>query len=255
MVWQHQFPVKAGDAYRVKVILADGEMILSDWETIQPPTQANPLNWAFDEIETISNDGLVSTTRGISFFSNVAPVTSNGEPAQLRWEFINAYQITDDFDLTCYIETPYKENYVYLLDGQTSPPLLPDYKLFSEALNVRHIEGYYLTVYQQSLTPQAFNYWQQVQLLLDREGSVFDNPAGAISTNLQATVDTNRIVYGYFEAFSQDTVRIFLSREDTGMLDYYCPRISPNGFVQESICNQGCITHPYASYSKPYYWP
>lgn len=251
---QGDFPVTIGQEYRIEVEITPEIRLLSDWDKVHATPNANNISWNFTEIETVSVDGLVSIAPAIQF-KITTPITTTTERAQLRWEFIDAYQVTDNLDFTCYIENSYQNNNLFLLNGNTvGPDTITDYPLFTERLGVRHIEGYYLSVFQQALSPAAFTYWEEVAALLEREGSVFDNPAGTVSANISNPADSTQLVYGFFSAYSQDTLRRFLSREEMGNLDFYCPRPPTNQAPPPITVCDGCIDALGASYNKPYYW-
>lgn len=249
------FPVAEGKRYRVEVRLSTGDEIVSDWDQVVAAPPKGTLSWQFDEIETESADGLVSLVPAISFFVDSPLWNSAGEKAQLRWEFIDAYRITDNLSLVCYVENPYQAGRALVLDGTAiAGDTVKNYPLLKDRIGRKVVEGYYLTAYQQALSPESFSYWEEIASLLEREGTVFDNPAGRISTNMRNTQDSTALVFGFFSAFQQDTMRLYLSPEDMGNPDAYCPRPS-NGQPMPpiTICDN-CIDATGASYNKPFYW-
>jgi hypothetical protein len=253
---QQNYPIAVGDRFRLEVQIGDSVLILSDWETIHEAPQARQLEWTLSEVETVSTDGLVNRLPGIAFSVSTPVHLSNNNRSQLRWEFIDAYRVSDNMGQVCYIENPYQNAAVFLLDGNAiSSDTVQRYPLFSAPLERRHIEGYYLSAYQQSLGPAAFGYWQEVASLLDRQGTIFDNPAGTVSTNFSDQADATRLVHGFFTAYSQDTVRLFISREEMGELPFYCPRPPTNlPNPAPTVCDN-CVTNGFnSSLNKPYYW-
>jgi hypothetical protein len=56
------------------------------------------------------------------------------------------------------------------------------------------------SVYQTSLTPDDFEYWRKVQLLLSQAGSIFDTPPAPIEGNISNEQNSKEIVLGFFEA-------------------------------------------------------
>lgn len=249
------FPVEIGARYRIEVSLPDGNEITSDWDQIIEAPPTGNLGWQFDEIELVSDDGLVSLAPGIAFNINSPLRNSTGDKVGLRWEFIDAFRITDDFNFVCYVENPYQAGRVFLLDGNTvSGDSIQGFPLFNDRFGQKLTEGYYLSAYQQVLSPASFDYWREIALLLEREGTVFDNPAGRVQTNMENTTDSTAIVYGYFSAYQQDTIRLFISPEDLGNPDRFCPRPPTNApFPPPTICD-GCIDALGSSYEKPFYW-
>ncbi|MEM1214036.1 MAG: DUF4249 family protein [Bacteroidota bacterium] len=256
---QTDFPVAPGDRFRLEVSTSDtDDLIVSDWDELQETPQATALTWATTEVETVGAQDMVRLVPGIAFFISTPMRYSNGTPAKLRWKFIDAYRIVDDGLQTCYVENQYQANRVFLQDGALlAEAELTNFPLFAASIGIRHIDGYYLSVYQQSLSPASFQYWSDVQRLNEREGTIFDNPAGSIGTNWVNQTDSTRIVHGFFSAVAQDVIRVFVSREDMGGLPYYCPLPPPNGFAPAPTVCDDCLLYggTGSSLNKPHYWP
>lgn len=250
-----EFPVQPGDRYRVEVLLRDDNVIISEWETILPTPKATSLGWRYKTIERVNFSGEIEEVTGLEYIINTPLQNNEGETVALRWSFVDAYRITDNLDDTCYVENSFRSGDIFLFDGRsTSLPALTDFPLLETTINQKHIEGYYLSAFQQALSPSAYGYWQQVATLAEREGTVFDNPAGEISTNMRSIIDSTLLVHGFFTAASQDTIRLFISREDMGNLPFHCPRPpTGTGLVPASICDN-CQEALGSSLTPPDYW-
>ena len=252
---QSEFAVAVGKKYRLEVVLSTGEQLVSAWEEIMPLPEAGSLSWQFDELEVVGAGEVAMLAPALAYRIDASVQASEGSKAQLRWEFIDAYKITDDLGAVCYVENPFQASEVILLDGaEVSGDTVADYPLFKSLINQKHIEGYYLTAYQQALTPNSFAYWKEVAALLEREGTVFDNPAGLISTNMESPTNPEMLLFGQFSAYQQDTLRLYISREDMGSPTFYCPRPPSNQPMPPITICDGCIDAIGAAYDKPFYW-
>jgi len=78
-------------------------------------------------------------------------------------------------------------NYTSLNTNMLSGNSVKDYTIY-ESPNLKtfvYAEGYYLSVYQQAISEQAYEYWRQINLLTNRDGSIFEQPSGKIITNFR----------------------------------------------------------------------
>lgn len=65
---------------------------------------------------------------------------------------------------------------------------------------------------QFSLTPEAYNYWNQIKQQNFNVGSVFDPPPSTLRGNVYCEDDTTQLAYGYFRASSVSTNYTFFRR-------------------------------------------
>lgn len=250
------FSVNEDRRYRISVAWGDSVLVESTWESILPVPQADSIHFALSVRERVVSELLTAIDTIVSF-SIDTPVREGGAPekARLRWEFRDAYKITDDLAQVCYIENPTQTADVFLLDATLiNEESVTDYHLFDTRQNQRFIEGYYLTVFQQALSEPAFTYWEQVDQLNSQEGTIFDEPPGVITTNLTNLTDSTLLTLGFFSAYQQDTIRRYLSPADMGFPNSYCPRPPTSSPMPPiTVCND-CTAATGSSLQKPPYW-
>ncbi|MEI9921760.1 MAG: DUF4249 family protein [Bacteroidota bacterium] len=116
---------------------------------------------------------------------------------------------------------------------------------------------HYFTIYQASITLEAYNYWKNVNLLINRSGSIFDAPPAPIKGNAYSKDDDKEKVLGYFEAGNTVLSRFYMLRSDiASQIQPYCldPRFGvyyPN-YPRE--CYQ-CTLLDNSSHQMPAWWP
>ena len=91
---------------------------------------------------------------------------------------------------------------------------LKSHNIYETIVNYPFANTYYLTVIQESLTEEAYNYWSQVASLTKRDGNRFKSVPGVISTNIKNITNQDEDIFGYFFATEQDTMRIRVCPED-----------------------------------------
>jgi hypothetical protein len=71
---------------------------------------------------------------------------------------------------------------------------------------------YSILVKQYALTPDAYNFWENLQRNTDRLGSIFDAQPSENQSNYHSVSNPDEIVIGYLSVGSTSTKRIFISR-------------------------------------------
>jgi hypothetical protein len=137
-----------------------------------------------------------------------------------------------------------------LARGETARPFVAAKeanKIFGEVV--------FFNLYMETLSPEAYKYWNKVSQLITQSGSVFDPPPGVIRGNITNLSNPEELVLGYFYAAPEDTTRVKVYASD--FLPYeinpYCgaPGLPPIPRPAE-CCN--CTILPGASTEKPFYW-
>ncbi len=219
------FPVQAGHKYRLEASLPNGQIYQSAWETLLPVPQPDSIQVDFLERIIPDQSGVLDTVPYARFsVSTGLNTVGNQSPARFRWEFDQSYRITDDFMKTCYTVRVLLNDNITLLDGATvGEQYLDGYALFETLVDYRFAEGFYLILYQQALSENAFGYFSDLNQLLAKKGTLFDPPAGEIRSNMTSPTDPDALVYGFFYAAAQDTLRLYISPEMAGNPLKYCP--------------------------------
>ena len=114
-------------------------------------------------------------------------------------------------------------------------------------------EGYYLRVFQQSVTDDAFEYWSQVNQVASRTGSLFEAPAGRVKSNITNVNDPEEETFGYFYATEEREIRVFVEPSLAGNPSITCPgALNQGGGAPSNCCN--CLTVANSTTERPSWW-
>ena len=125
--------------------------------------------------------------------------------------------------------------------------LLPDGEIALTDLDfIEDTEGifatrFYIEVEQLSLTPDAYRFWSSVASQ-EANGSLFNQPPGKLSSNIQSLDNPSETVLGYFSVSSIDTKSRFI-----------LPNEIPFRF-SELIFNEDCRKFFNSDTEKPPFW-
>ncbi len=250
---QGTFKVQTGQTYRIKVSLLDGRQYESEFEPLLAVPELEKTNYTIQDLTLPDKKGFLTKATYLRFWVNSKlKAANNPDRSRLRWELNAVYRLSDNIPKVCYNYEPQRVDKVFIYEG---PGLqlerLDTFYLADVRLDHRFAEGFYLTVLQESLSPTAFTYWDQVKTLAERSGSMFEEPAGKIVSNLRSKNPAEE-VYGYFYATAQDTLRMYIRPEQVGMPTKYCPQ-PPQPRIGPTICDN-CLLQTGSSLTKPNFW-
>ena len=259
--------ITPGTKYQLKVKTTTNKEYISTLEEM--PELPHPEFLSIKKInkEVVLNHDF-SETKDFLQLSITSPLmtASSNKNRRLAWGIYSTYKQTDTPSYcpfaeytgiapkACYINSLEHIQGNLFFDGTTaSIPKLENHILFDQLIFNKFAEGLYFTVVQQSLNRKAFEYLKNIQLLLERSGSMFDPLPGLVSSNFKNTADEQEKVYGYFYPSMEDTLRIYVSPEIAGYPTYDCPAHIPDN---QSLPNQccDCLLSPGSSLKKPFFW-
>ena len=258
--------ITVGEAYSIEVLMPDGRMIVSAPETLWPVHKIDMVQNRIVEKDIINELGLIEAKK----FGEILINTSLERPNQLgrsylKWEFEGVYRfhesdISDIIRFTkpliCYFTDPIGLEEVHVFDGsESTQDQLSEFLILEEILDHRFTLGFYLTVYQQSLSQEAFEYWSKIGELIVRDGSFLESFPAKIEGNLMNVEDEDDEIFGFFYATVQDTARLFVSSKEAGFPIRLCPSSVPNIEFQnlDEVC-KNCLNRERSTLQKPEYW-
>ncbi len=250
------FRVETGKSYRLEFTLANGQRYESTLEPLQPVPVIDAVDFKKIERTRLNEDGVVVTDNYLQFLvsTQLKPADAQ-EKARLRWELFSAFRVTDDSGKLCYYYEPLVPSDVFIYNGDEfnvdKVDMLPQAEVL---LNFRFAEGFYLTMVQESLSKEAFVYWDQIRKLIERSGNMFDPPPGKITSNLKNITNPEEEVYGYFYATEQDTFRMLIRPNEVGNPQTYCPLPPPKEPPPSPTWCDDCLLRQGSTLWKPGYW-
>jgi len=256
-----QFDIVRGGAYRLLVQLADGKVYESEYEQIRAVPRADSIEVRTEVRQELNETENIIDVAYIQFLIDT-PLQhpDETERAYLKWEFEGAFKLIELLSpaplpppqKTCYISEKIRLDVVSIFNGhEATSPRLQQFQILEEPVNWNYYRAYYLTVYQQSLSREAYTYWSQVKEVTARTGSLFEAPPGKVITNLHNPSNPEEEVLGFFYVTEVDTIRRLIRPEEAG---------TPRGFCEvftyeeaEDFC-RNCLLYPNSSLQKPAYW-
>ncbi len=242
--------------YRLNLILSDGIIIESTPERI-PESKAIITELDFDvmEVELINESGNVGVQEFVELYVNNAPFA---ERTYSRWRVEGEYQFIEKYPRAlnprnCYIKDNVDLNNVRIANSEDfQNGEIIDYPILRTVFNDRFNIVYLFNVYQHVISRQEFEYWQNIQQLINIDGTLFDPPPGAVRNNLQNMTNPDSPVQGYFSISSLTFERFFAVPSRKGFfIDTECTS-NPFRFNPEKCAD--CTTISKSSLVRPPYW-
>ncbi|MEL6122687.1 MAG: DUF4249 domain-containing protein, partial [Bacteroidota bacterium] len=246
-----------GQQYHVEVTLPSGELITSEPTTILQPTPIDETYFNITADGEINNSGNFVTTENVNVFLNTS--FEDTDRPYLRWRVEGVYEFQELYagafnPRKCYVQDNLDINNLKVVNtSDISGTELRDQPIFTTALNRRFNVIYCAHIRQLRISEDEFEYWTQVDELINIDGTLFDPPPASIQGNLQNESNPTKPVFGYFSVVSQSSTRMFID-------------VTTEGFFAESNCTtlsfrvnppecSDCELINRSTLEKPAYWP
>lgn len=256
---------KVGESYHIEVVLPDGKVYTSIAEEMQPKRPIGELSFKFVREEVLNEISNIVLEKRIRV-SITNPVPANTQDLFYKWEVSGEYEFRETNALsdifattgagplmfTCFLPEPLAFGDIYVLDGKG----LAGMQQFTEEIKVIPVNykfafNYCVHVKQLSINEGAFNFWNQVQKLSERNGLFQASSAGSIQGNISNVNDPAERVLGYFYTASISSERMFVSPDSVANPFSPCFLIDP---VFASACEE-CLELKGSFRGAPDYWP
>ena len=254
---QSSFTLASGQSYQLLISTVEGNQYESMPDRLEPVPDPEALSFALAEREELNDQGNITTQTYLDFFLDTPLNTATTETSFLKWQFEGCYRFIESqlegapppVPRTCYVFQDLDLENIVLFDGSASNTnRLSQFKLLQEEVNYRFASGFYLIATQQSLSQEAYQYWENVREIVGLGGNLFETSPGTIRGNITA-VNTEEEVFGYFYATEEKVIRIKVESQDALSPPQFCP---PNT-VEPEICAD-CIQQANSTYTQPDYW-
>lgn len=208
-----------GETYVLEVELRDGTVYRSTPERALDVSNVESITYRIN-----NNAG----SQSIDYFVT-ANTSVNGEKNRLKWDVERTFKLTDCEDNVCFFNDQQGVRNALITAPAEINQEQVRFSIEDVPIGGIALEGHYLSVRQKSLSPGAAEYWNQVNLSINRDGDMFEPVAGKTITNLFNVNDTQELVDGYFHVSKVSIERVFVSAEDQGFSVKYCPRFNQIG--------------------------
>lgn len=264
--------VEYGKGYQIKTELNNGQLYESTFDTLYPVT--TPLRLSSQKTQEIRTNalGIRDTAKFIAFNISTLFPKFEGQKVNLLWEMESTFKLTDSprsysrcprdcqttsidrLPKTCFVTINPIQNYKTLKASSLSGDEVMDFNVLTENANsFIFAEGLYLTVFQQSLSESAYEYWSIVAQLTNRSGDIFEAPAGRITSNIRNVEDSKAAVFGYFYATESTMQRIYVAPALADFPKFVCPVLpNPDGSGPGNCCD--CLCELNSTIEQPVWW-
>jgi hypothetical protein len=241
-VWMDQQFLKAGNSYRLRIMLPDGDEILSDYdmmhsspgmdsvyyervEMISPVTGANVLAIQF------YTDFHGTETDSRYYRWSAVETWEHHSPWPIEFYYDGKINVVDppDYSLSvCWITKPISQ----VITLSTLNMITNDYLklpiIYVDNSTTRLYFGYSVLITQHSLSEAAYNYWEQLRINNDHRGGLYEKQPLPVTGNLKNLTDPGKRILGFFQASGTSEKRFFIDAiRDMGI--YYDEICSPYG--------------------------
>lgn len=206
-------------SYHIQIVTPEGSTYVSESERM--PASAGEVTARYDFIreEYTDAEGIVTLQPFMKIYVNA----SVNELSFVKWSTEEAFLLSptdfpDPFGSVpppCFVVQNADPQRIALFNGEeVKADLIDNLLIGSRLVDWSFIEKHYFTIYQSSLTKEAYEYWRKVDILANQVGSIFDTPPAEITGNIRNVNDVSEKVYGYFQASNQVFNRIYLLKSD-----------------------------------------
>ena len=253
------FKIEIGKSYKISVVTLENRRYESAFEEIIPVPQPESINVKFEKREELSSAENIVTKNYIQFFVNTPLERPDGKGrVHLKWDVFGVYQFRTlplgllGIRMICYIPQQLGSGTAQVFDGtDANNKKLANHMILETNSNHRFSWGFHLTAYQQSLTDNAFDYWNRVRESTSLNGNMFEAAPGKIKGNIINLDDPQEEVLGYFFASDQALIRRFVDPEEANLPVEFC-----NGQRlrrADAVC-LNCLVWPNSTLEIPAYW-
>lgn len=251
-----------GNAYHIEVQLVTGNTYRSLPDTMPSFKMEDELSWRQD-LETTTSDLGIDIQTETLFTEITSSIPTTDEELFIQWVADEVYQFLptdfpDPFGTIpppCYITQPVGAQTIELFTTVSfQGSEYNDPTLFSRPVDDSFLTKHIFSVYQLSMSEQSYTYMNDIKVLTENQGSLFDQPPGLALGNIIPD-DPNESAQGFFQALLTDTTRFAVfpdqvTNEFRDPCEYNASR--PFGDYPQQ-CLQ-CLTVPNSSYTRPSYW-
>jgi len=211
----------AATNYKLKITTAEGEAYQSDFI---PAKVSPPIDSVYYRIKS----------DGVQIYADTHDPTNNTR--YYRWDYVETYQFRSAFESYDYFSNfpvdtvllrPQADHIFVCYRGDVSANIIVNTsaKLAKDLIAQNEItfissasekleSRYSILVKQYALTPDAFNYFQQLKKNTEQLGSIFDPQPSELPGNVHCITNPSETVLGYITAGAPAEARIFIDNRD-----------------------------------------
>jgi Domain of unknown function (DUF4249) len=253
-----------GRSYTLRIQLPGGSVYETAPQTMPQPIALDDLTLTGEQIEFQRSTGGTALEPHCVVKANL----TNPGAGFLRWDafrvsiFNEIVKIYEIFPVQhqCFLTDNFNTQNVPITNlSELQSGTSIDLKIAQRKIDYTFQARQCYSVYQLTITKEAYEYWKKVNFLLAQNGSIFDAPPAVVPGNIYFAGEPGEpAALGFFEVCSADIKRKYLQNGDLGeefrSFPEYCAydwsRWPP---VNHLECDN-CLLLAGSSYEKPFYW-
>ncbi len=249
------FKALRGKEYFIDIVLPDGKHYQSTPEKLRSTSSIDEISYDVNEETYRNNAGELITENIIS--AKIATSFSSEDPPFLRWRVTGQYQVQENYPmalnpLRCYVDVNLDINDIRIFDAsKVNGDRLLEQTIAETVYDFRFGEQFCFHISQFSISEAEYNYWANIQEIIDIDGSLFDPPPGTVIGNIRNVDNPEDVAVGYFSVASVFFKRYFVNRDETG----FSVRSKCEGFfLRVPFACDDCLLLNNSTLEKPPYW-
>jgi hypothetical protein len=201
--------------YRLRIRTSGGQEYLSEYVPAKITPPIDSVNWQ------VNDDG-------VQVYVNTHDPSAGTR--YYRWEFAETWEFITPYNLLFMfrqgkIEYPgentsrcwgsaVSRNLILGTSTRLSEDIIYQYPLtLLQSTSAKHRIRYSILVKQNALTPEGYDYWQNLKRNTENLGTLFDPQPSEVSGNIRSVNNVEESVLGFFSVYSVQEKRIFISRD------------------------------------------
>jgi hypothetical protein len=241
----------SGSSYYIRVQI-DDKSYISQPELMPSAIGRDSVSFVIGQFEQISNQGVIFQSPGIElFFQTTIP----DKKVYLRWDLEEVYTYNEMFlpafvfpfysRRQCFVTKPLFTERVFLFENENNSSInIPIRSLLIRPIDESFEEIHYFGLVQNSLTQEAFKYWQNIDQVANRSGSIFEIPPAAARGNVFNEQKKDEIVLGFFEASLVDTSSVYVINDELSqyiVIEPLCTELPASSFRDIPFMCLDCV--------------
>ena len=226
--------MRIGDQYMLRVVTSNGNVYLSEYSKLHPPTAIDKVHYELESYPTSDPEVFVE---GIQFYIDFQIDADSSE--FMRWELLETYEFRnpdyDGFiysfdrvlrpmpdsldDRQCWITGHVNEIYTLEAANLSSPAYtyMPLHFVSNETQRLSY--GYSLLVRQHAMDEPSFRYWDELKKNSHTQSGLYDRLPSMTPSNISNVDDPEERILGYFGVSGVTEERFFV-KEVEGLKKY-----------------------------------
>ena len=272
------FDVSFDDRYQLRVELTDGQVMESDFQSVESSIGSDELDFLVEFREYVDNLGDVFELPQIILYLKPTMKDLQENPRRYRWFLQRDFRFTDtphDYEIreptnptefkkpkTCYVNDNLEKatEFIPIHDGYSSVGSQQNlsFEIFSGIIRSVYSDTMYFSVVKESLSEFGYHVYDQMVNLLEVDSQSFDQTAGNIKSNFVNIDNPKEHVFGYFYVTEQTISRKRITPDMVGNPEASCPGEPNPHFWSPGQCWDlwccDCLSIENSTIDKPDFW-